>query len=321
MKRIGFVFACLGVVAGFAMATPAHAQNYHSFVSANGSGTACTFSAPCSTFADAVNATNSGGLVSCVDTGANSGGFSEINVNISKTLTIDCAGTSAGVSVISINGPGIVVTLRNLNVNGLNLGTVGVDFQNGSALFIEHCVIENWNDGSGAAGIHFAPPGGVTAELHVTDSVIKNSGNGSSGGGIIIQPSGSGSVHAVIERTAVERNTYGIFANNTGGTGTILLHIKDSTVANSTVNGISAFTAGSTSAIVIDHSSSLINGGTGISSQGSGAYVFLSDTTVMSNVTGLSAAGGGSISSYGNNRLTGNVSDGTVPTTSGYALK
>ncbi len=214
------------------------------------------------------------------------------------------------------------MTLRNLNINGLNgNGGIGVDFQNGSALFVEHCVIENWNSGSPATGIHFSPPSGVTAELHVTDSIIKNNGNGTAGGGIIIQPSGSGSAHAVIERTTVENNTYGIFANNAGGTGTILLHIKDSTVANSTVNGISAYTAGSITAIVIDHSSSLINGGSGILSQGSGGLVFLSDTTVMSNLTGLSTAGGGTIYSYGNNRLTGNASDGVTPVTGGFALK
>ncbi len=155
----------------------------------------------------------------------------------------------------------------------------------------------------------------------MTDSVIKNNGNGSSGGGIIIQPSGSGGARAVIENTKVENNTYGIFANGTGGSGSILLHIKDSTVANSKVNGISAYTSGSTTAIVIDHSSSLINGGSGILSQGSGGLVFLTDTTVMSNVTGLSATSGGAIYSYGNNRLTGNASDGVTPVTSGFTLK
>jgi hypothetical protein len=320
VKSIGFVFACLGIVLGFAVATPAHALNLHSFVSGNGGGTACTFSAPCAYINDAVGATISGGLVTCVDQGANSGGNSEGGITITKNITIDCAGISAGVYAVIISGPGIVVTLRNLNINGLDIssGFPGVDFQNGSALFVEHCVIENW---TGSTGIHFAPPSGVTAELHVTDSVIKNSGNGTSGGGIIIQPSGSGGAHAVIERTTVENNTYGIFANNTGGTGTILLHIKDSTVANSAFNGISAYTAGSTTAIVIDHSSSLINGGSGILSQGSGGLVFLTDTTVMSNVTGLSAAGGGTIYSYGNNRLTGNVSDGVTPVTGGFALK
>jgi hypothetical protein len=320
MKSIGFVFACLGIVLGFAEATPAHAQIFHSFVSGNGTGSTCTFSAPCSGFGTAVAATISGGLITCVDQGANSFGNSEGSISITKSITIDCAGISTGVYGVTINGPGIVVTLRNLNINGLNIGVFGVDFQNGSALFVEHCVIENWTP-STAIGIHFAPPSGVTAELHVTDSVIKNNGNGTSGGGIIIQPSGSGGAHAVIERTTVENNTYGIFANNTGGTGTILLHIKDSTVANSTVNGISAYTAGSTTAIVIDHSSSLINGGSGILSQGSGGLVFLTDTTVMSNVTGLSAAGGGAIYSYGNNRLTGNVSDGVTPVTGGFALK
>ena len=286
-KVVGFVFTCLGIVLAFAAATPVHAQNYHSFVSGNGTGTACTFSAPCALLDTAVSATISGGLVSCVDQGANSEGSSSFGLAIlTKSLTIDCAGTSAGVYSVIINGPGIVVTLRNLNINGLTLqGSYGVDFLNGSALFVEHCVIENWTVPGAAIGIRFAPPNGVTAELHVTDSVIKNNGNGTSGGGIIIQPSGSGAVHAVIERTTVENNTYGIFANNTGGTGSILLHIKDSTVANSTVNGISAYTAGSTTAIVIDHSSSLINGGSGILSQGSGGLVFLTDTTVMSHGT------------------------------------
>ena len=319
-KVVRFVFACLGIVLGFAAATPAHAQNLHSFVSGTGSGNDCTFSAPCSVLNLAVIATISGGLVTCVDQGANSQGNNEFSIIITKSVTIDCAGISTGVFSVVVNGPGIVVTLRNLNINGVDVGNIGVDFQNGSALFVERCVIENNTTGN-AIGIHFSPPSGVTAELHVTDSVIKNNGNGSSGGGIIIQPSGSGSAHVVIENTKVENNTYGIFANNTGGTGSILLHIKDSTVANSTVNGISAYTAGSTTAIVIDHSSSLINGGSGILAQGSGGLVFLTDTTVMSNLTGLSATGGGTIYSYGNNRLTGNASDGVTPVTGGFALK
>ena len=157
--------------------------------------------------------------------------------------------------------------------------------------------------------------------MTITDSLFANNGLTGSGGGIIIQPSGSGGAQAVIERTTVTGNTYGIFANNTGSTGSILLHIKDSTVANSAVHGISAYTAGSITAIVIDHSSSLINGGSGILSQGSGGLVFLSDTTVMSNITGLSTAGGGAIYSYGNNRLTGNASDGVTPVTAGFTLK
>jgi hypothetical protein len=316
-KVVGFVFACLCIVLAFAAATPAYAQNFHSYVSGNGSGTTCTFLAPCSDLQAAVGATSAGGEVSCLAGGPEN--VNLFNLTVDRSITIDCAGVSAGQYAVLINAPGVVVTLRNLTIGTFGAGgSQGIHFQNGEALFVEHCVIDNWKSGPGI-GINFAPS--ATAKLHVSDSVIKNNGLPASGGGIIIQPSGSASAHVVIERTTVENNTYGIFANNTGGTGTILLHIKDSTVANSTVNGISAFTAGSTTAIVIDHSSSLINGGSGILSQGSGGLVFLTDTTVMSNVTGLSAAGGGTIFSYGNNRLTGNVSDGVTPMTSGFALK
>jgi len=252
--------------------------------------------------------TDSNGLITCVDQGANSGNFSVQSFSVTKTVTIDCAGTSVAGWFVTINGAGIVVTLRNLTMHGLGVATTGIDFENGAALFVEHCVIEHY-EGGPAIGINFAPSG--AAELHVTDSVIKNKGDGTSGGGIIVKPS-SGLAQVVIERATVERNTYGIFANGTGG-GTSSVQIKDSTVANSAVNGISAYTSGATAAITVDHSSSLLNGGSGILAQGSGGFVFLTDTTVMSNQTGLSTAGGGGIYSYGNNRLSGNVSDGVTP--------
>src|SRR5262249_38242712 len=150
------------------------------------------------------------------------------------------------------------------------------------------------------------------ASLHVTDSVISGNGLATSGGGIIIQPAGSGSARVVIERTRVENNTYGIFANGTGSTGIISVQVRDSVVSNSKFSGISAFTAAgqSVTSIVVDRSSSLLSGANGIMAQGTGGFVFLRDSTVMSNVTGLSAVSGGAILSYQNNALTGNVTDG-----------
>jgi hypothetical protein len=309
------VLACIAIALGLAAVTPANA-NPHSFVSGNGSGTACTFTSPCTSVAIALLVTDSDGLVTCVDQGANSGNISIQSFAVTKSVTIDCAGTSAAGWFVTINGAGIVVTLRNLTMNGLNATPIGIDFQNGSALFVEHCAIERYAIGS-AIGINFAPSG--AAKLHVTDSVIINNGNGSSGGGIVVKPS-SGLAQVVIERTVVENNTYGIFANGTGG-GTISAQVKDSTVANSAVNGISAYTGSAVAAVTVDHSSSLLNGGSGILSQGSAGFVFLTDTTVMSNQIGLSTASGGAIHSYGNNRLTGNVSDGVAPSTAGLALQ
>jgi len=261
--------------------------------------------------------TNPAGIVSCVDQGANSFGNSVIGVTISKSITIDCAGTSAGTYYVTINGPGIVVTLRNLQINmvgSFGNNGLGVDFQNGAALFVEHCVIEGWNAGLGA-GIHFAPTSG-TAELHVTDSVIKNNGVAGGGGGIFIAPTGGATVRVAVDRTEIENNTNGIFANGTGGT--VLVEVKDSTVANNATNGVWAYTAGSTSSIVLDQSASVSNGGSGIDAQGNGTYVSLDSTTVAWNAIGLTTSSGGNILSYQTNKIAGNLSPGVTPISVGH---
>jgi hypothetical protein len=215
-----------------------------------------------------------------------------------------------------VSGAGITVRLRNLSFNGMGIALNGILFLNGTALFVENCAIANYKGGpaGNGIGIKFAPPVGVAAQLFVLDSFITGNGRDADGGGIVIQPGGTGSARVAIERTRVENNTFGIFANGTGSTGLIVVQIRDSVVAESKFHGISAFTAAgaSTTSITADRTSSLLNSGNGILSQGSGAFVLLSDSTVMSNVTGLSAASGGNIFSYQDNQLTGNVSDGAA---------
>ncbi len=301
--------------------SPSHAAPTTAFVSGGGSdGNPCTIALPCRTIGHALGSVaGNGGAISCLDAGPYTESF-----NAGLSFTLDCRGvvytSSSGFAISLLPGgnPNPLVVFRNAIFDGSAGGGGAVQITGASVVF-ENCTFQNFTAAPGTA-ILFAPSAAV-AYLTIRDSLFANNGLGTSGGGIIIQPSGSGSAHAVIERTTVENNTYGIFANNTGGTGTILLHIKDSTVANSAFNGISAYTAVSITAIVIDHSSSLINGGSGILAQGSGGLVFLTDTTVMSNVTGLSATSGGAIYSYGNNRLTGNASDGVTPVTSGFTLK
>jgi hypothetical protein len=312
------IFTCLAIVLG--LAAPAHAQNDHSFVSGTGSGTGCTFVLPCNNLRDAITATLTGGIITCVDQGANADNNQFFATGtISKSITIDCAGTSAVAYNIIINGPGIVVVLRNLNINsvGLSGGSngAGIDFQNGAALFVENCTIDSWNTGIGA-GIHFAPTSG-TAKLHVTDSVIRNNGVAAGGAGIFVAPTGGASTRVAIERTVVENNTYGIVVVGSGGT--TLVEVKDSMIANNAINGIWAFSGGATTSIVVDHSASNYNGGSGVAASGNGGFVSLSDTTVAGNTTGLSTDTGGSIGSYGNNRINGNVSAGVTPTS--VALK
>jgi hypothetical protein len=311
------VFSCLALAAlllAAQSALPCEAGGYRTYVSGTGSGTTCDRDTPCADVSTAVHATFPGGEVRCLD-----GGPSNVlsGALIDKTIIIDCPFAIWGVVV---NAPGINVTLRNLVVSSFNEASLpGIDFQNGASLILDHCLVENWNashviGGPGPGiGIRFAPPDGVTASLHVSDSVIVGNGLAASGGGIIVQPTGSGSARVLIERTRVENNTYGIFANGMGSTGLISVQVRDSVVANSVANGITAFTSAghSIASLVIDRSSALLSGGSGISSQGANGFVFVTDSTVMSNVTGLSATSGGAIFSYQNNRLTGNVSDGT----------
>src|SRR5262249_11915274 len=188
------------------------------------------------------------------------------------------------------------VLLRNVIVNSFNIpgaSGVGVDLLNG-ALTLENCVVQNWNASTGSSigiGIRVAPPAGVTARLHVTDSLIRNNGLAASGGGIIIQPAGSGSARVVIERARVENNTFSIFANGIGSTGVISVQVRDSVVSDSAFSGISAFTSAghSITSITVDHSSSGLSGANGILAQGAGGFVFLREATVLSNLTGLYA--------------------------------
>jgi hypothetical protein len=292
---------------------PAQAQIARTWVASTGTGTACTRLAPCNNFQTAHDATASGGEINCVDAGDFSNPGS--TVLISKSITIDCGGTLGGQSNynIHVNGNGITVRLRNLTIQGTATAVAGeaISFVLGAALYVENCAVYGWQAGGNGVGIRFAPANGVTAKLHVTDSIIGNNGLASSGGGIAIAPAGSGSARVVIERTRVEGNTYGIFAVGTGSTGVIIVHVRDSVVANNVFDGIGAYTSAghSTVSMTVDRSSSLLNGGNGILAQGSPAFVFLANSTVMSNVTGLNASGG-TIVSYQNNQLTGNVTDG-----------
>src|SRR5262249_3982293 len=182
LARFALLSASLGVTLALALpATPAQAQgqNFHSYVSGNGSDfNPCTLAQPCQSLSFAVMQTASGGEISCLDSGSSTAGFFG---TITQSVTIDCTGVAFWSGLLAINGTGITVTLRNLRINGFAGTGTGISFENGAALFVENCVIENFPTaidptvGPGI-GIQFSPPDGVTAKLHVTESIIKNNG-------------------------------------------------------------------------------------------------------------------------------------------------
>jgi len=287
-----------------ASVSPSYAQTT-AFVSGSGSdGNPCTPAQPCRTINHAL--TGSGSTVSCLDAGPYI-----VNFVSGLSYTLDCRGvvyTNGGSFAITVQ-PGAVVTFRHVIFDGAEGGTGAVQITGGRVVF-EDCTFQNFTASPGEA-LQFAPTV-AGAHLTIADSVFNNNGTSSGGGGVIIQPSAAVTATAVIERTQVASNTYGIVAN--GSSGMALVEVRYSTIASNAINGIWAYTTGSTASIVVEHSASVQNGGSGIIAQGAGAYVSLNDSTVDWNATGLNTVGGGIVLSYRNNVIAGNLGPGATPT-------
>jgi hypothetical protein len=315
MKKLINLVAGLAAAALLCVASGSPSQAATTtYVSGGGSdANACTLAAPCRTIAHAIivatNAAN-GGVVTCLDAGPYTEGF--ISVNYSYTL--DCRGVvyaslSGGFAFSIQNSVVPLVTFRHVIFDGATGGGGAVQISGGTVVF-ENCTFQNFKASPGMA-VQFAPSV-AGAHLTVTDSVFTNNGVAGSGGGIIIQPTAGVTAGAVIERTQITGNTYGIIANGFAS-GTALVEVRYSTIADSVFDGIWAVTQGTTASVVVEHSASIRNGGSGVNAQGPGAYVSLRDSMVDWNATGLTASGGGLILSYQNNLIAGNLSPGVTP--------
>jgi hypothetical protein len=292
-----------------ASVSPSYAQAT-AFVSGGGSGSVCTLAQPCRSIAIALALiAGNGGTVSCLDAGPYSEAFSG-----SISYTLDCRGvvyTSPSGFAFSLGSgsPNPLVTFRHVIFDGAQGGAGAVTIASGKVVF-EDCTFQNYTAGSGEA-VQFEPTV-AGAQLTITDSVFAHNGTASGGGGIYIEPSAGITAGAVIERTQVTGNTYGIVANGFAS-GTVLAEVRYSTIANSVFDGIWAVTQGTTASVVVEHSATIRNGGSGANAQGSNAYVSFSDSTIAWNATGLTTSGGGTNITYKNNVIGGNPNPGVTP--------
>ncbi|HEU0080200.1 MAG TPA: hypothetical protein VFQ76_21315 [Longimicrobiaceae bacterium] len=164
---------CFGVMM-VATASVSHAQATRTWVSGVGDDVnPCSRTAPCKTFAGAISKTAAGGMINCLDPG----GFGA--VTITKNMTIDCAGVLGSVlftgaaSGVNVNGTNIVVTLRNLDINGSGTGQVGVRFTNGKQLNLENVVISQ-----AAQAAVLVPTMAGAGGVVIRNSTISNSVDG-----------------------------------------------------------------------------------------------------------------------------------------------
>jgi hypothetical protein len=327
MSRLMLLCAWLCAVAFVVVANPAQA-NYFSYVSNTGNdGNTCSnpTNDACASLERALSETSNYGEIDCVNAGNYSNNTS---LTITQSVTIDCAAGGVGAffgAIVYVNGTGIVVRLRNLTLNDNGYGASAIVGLNMAALYIENCVITNFNGANAGPGappaylaISFTPS--ANAQLSVTNTIISDNGkSGASGitGGIYIAPLSGVTATVSINRSEINGNLFGIIGDGTSG-GIIKGTITDSVVSGNAQNGITASSTGSSVVFQVDRTTVGSNGNHGLVAGGSAAGMLVSNTNVFNNGGGLYTTGGGGLYSYGNNHVNGNNgNDGTFTGTIG----
>jgi hypothetical protein len=272
-----------------------HGQATRTWISGAGDDVnPCSRTAPCKTFAGAISKTAAGGEIDILDPG----GFG--SVTITKSITLDgTAGlggilNASGANGVTINaGVGDVVTLRNLSINGVGTGGIGVRILQAKAVHIEKTVI------SGNTGNGIDVSTNSALKLTVANSTIRdNGGSGISLVGTIA------SVNATISDSYLQNNgSSGLLC---GGFCKTL--VKNTSSSDNAGGGfVASASTGASTLNLIDVSSS-DNAGAGVQAIGGGstfAVVRVSNAAITSNGLAYSSSPNGNIYSYTNNHSTG----------------
>jgi hypothetical protein len=314
--RRGYLLKLSAVlVAFFAGAHGLMAQASRTWVSGTGSdAAACTRTAPCLTFSNALAQTATGGEIDVLD----AGDFGPVNIN--KAVSIVADHVFAGIHVvtgtaITINPPSGKVVLKGLTLEGQGATGTGIDFLGADALYVESCTIS----GFGTYGIF---SDGAVGKVFIEDSLVRDNGyappSGVIGGGIILQSTRFGPfpVTAFVDGTRIENNgSFGLKAYDLSN-----VVVRNSVVRANGSNGIVANANLGIPSLLIENSESSYNGGNGVvvsnnMNTTAPLVVRISNMIITGNgATGLLALsnpGPASINSFVNNKNDGNIVNGS----------
>jgi hypothetical protein len=300
MRRIALFALFAGLLVPLFAAAPAHAQATRTWVSGVGDDVnPCSRTAPCKTFAGAISKTATGGEINCLDPG----GFG--TVTITKSMTLNCHEVlgsilASGVPGVTINSTaaGSLVVLRGLQINGVNggtavAGTIGVRILAAATVMIEDSVITQFAQ-QGISDARTATGG----KLLIRNSVISNNTG-----------TGVGLTGATVTSTDIVNSS---MINNLFGVGTATgnnVMIRSSVLSG---NGTGVEADGGAQIDVVD--SSISGNNTGV--QANAGNIRLSNSDIVFNKT---QAFTGTPTSFGNNRVFGNVAGGTGLSPAGAA--
>jgi len=289
MRRFGLLALFIGLLIPLFASAPAHAQATRTWVSGVGDdANPCSRTAPCKTFAGAISKTAPAGEINCLDPG----GFGAIT--ITKSISLNCHEVFGSVLVAGTNGIVISaastdkVSIRNLDVQGLNSGIAGIKILSAGVVTIEDCVIQQFTQ-QGIADVR-TNTGGT---LLIKNTLV------SFNGGAGVAAVGASVTNMTVDGLKSFNNAFGI-AVGTGNNVTA----KQSDFSGNATAGVEADSGGQ---LTVDNSA--INGnGTGVMA---GGAIRLSNSNINFNNTAFS----GTPTSYGTNRVFGNVTLGSTPTT------
>ena len=239
---------------------PAHAQVARTWVSGTGSdsnaSSNCSITAPCQTFAGAIAVTSAGGEIDVLSPG----GYGTLTITKAISIINDGAGEAgvlaSGANGITISaGPGDVVNLRGLFVNGIGAGIDGIAVTSGGTVNVQNCLIQ----GFASIGLFVEPSSGTTAVKIQDSTIIQN------GAGVEFKPSGGATVTAFVDHTRIDHNTGGGLRADGSGGGPVNVAVSDSSISGNSSNGVNAV-SGSGGNVNVDMSRDIValNGLTGI---------------------------------------------------------
>jgi hypothetical protein len=296
MRRIAF----LAIVAGFLfplMAAPAHAQATRTWVSGVGDDVnPCSRTAPCKTFAGAISKTAAGGEINCLDPG----GFGAVTVI--KSMTISCEVGTAGISAAGVTGINFnggandYLYVKGLDIDGFVAttgahGITGISFNSGATLHVEDSSIRDFS----GFGIVVKPAANATFVVQRTSLF------GSVSGGIQVRPTGGAST-GTIEKVSMNKNGQGIAVDGFGGTIGVNLSVRDSHMNGNGTGILATSTVGVQ--VMVQNSTIANSSANGLQAANAGATIRVGSSIISGNTTAINGA---QVLSYGNNQLNGNA--------------
>jgi len=310
----------LGAMLMLVPSIPARAAPTKTWVAFYGTdGPSCgAATAPCATFQQAHDNVAAGGEVGVLTPGD----YGRVQITKAASITDDATGQGGiqapamnfGVNVVT--GPGDVVGLRGLVIDGLAVATVGIRIVGSHTVHIQNCVIKNF-EAPAAYGIVFDADEATPTQLFVSDTIVFNNGSTADSGGILVVNGSSAGGNVVLDRVHLENNVIGLKVDGSANVGNGMhVVVRDSVVAGNAGDGIRAFSVpGAAPAFVlVERTSAVNNGGIGIHADGPRATILLKDNTITRNGSGISATNSGQLISYGNNTNNNNIGPEGAPT-------